>query len=53
MRVAEDNKRAIRCYENCGFAVEGILREDHFAHDEWHDSLIMSVLNDKSRGKRK
>lgn len=53
LRVSEDNRRAIRCYEKCGFEVEGILREDHFAHDEWHDSLIMSVIDDKPRGKRK
>lgn len=26
LRVYEDNKRAIRCYEKCGFKKRGILR---------------------------
>ncbi len=34
LRVYTDNRRAIRCYENCGFEKEGVLtprgrREDH------------------------
>lgn len=51
LRVSKDNKRAIGCYEKCGFEVEGTLREDHFAHGAWRDSYLMSVLSDNPRRK--
>jgi RimJ/RimL family protein N-acetyltransferase len=33
-----DNKRAIRCYEKCGFRIEGILREAVFC-------IILGILD--------
>ncbi len=45
LRVAEENRRGIRCYEKCGFVLEGILRQDRqLADDRYGNSLIMSVL---------
>lgn len=52
LRVAEQNERAIACYRKCGFKVEGKLREDHYAGDAWHSSLLMSVLDREFRRKR-
>ncbi len=44
LRVDRRNARAIRCYEKCGFSMDGVLREDHFAAGAWQDSFIMSIL---------
>lgn len=53
LRVNEANTRAIRCYEKCGFRKDGTLREDHYAHGQWTNSFIMSVLAaDFRSGKR-
>jgi RimJ/RimL family protein N-acetyltransferase len=43
-RVLADNARAIRCYEKCGFTVEGRERQAALVGGEWHDDLIMGVL---------
>ena len=53
LRVAEDNLRAISCYEKCGFAKEGSLREDHLTHGGWKNSFVMSVLVDDFRRSRR
>lgn len=44
LRVDENNARAIRCYEKCGFMLEGVLREDHIRDGGWKNSLVMSLL---------
>ncbi len=50
-RVDEDNSRAIRCFEKCGFTLEGVLREDHVRDGAWKNSLLMSQLkSDPRRG---
>lgn len=42
LRVYRSNVRAIRCYEKCGFTVEGILRTGaHFGHLE--DIVLMGI----------
>ncbi|MFQ6014718.1 MAG: GNAT family N-acetyltransferase [Anaerolineae bacterium] len=38
------NKRAIRCYEKCGFRHEGTEREVVFKNGNYHDHLIMGIL---------
>ncbi|MBC7262948.1 MAG: GNAT family N-acetyltransferase [Chloroflexi bacterium] len=38
------NARAIRCYEKCGFTVEGREREVLFREGKYHDQLRMSIL---------
>lgn len=44
LSVADDNVRAIRCYEKCGFVPEGRLRQAEYRHGVYHDILMMSVL---------
>jgi RimJ/RimL family protein N-acetyltransferase len=44
LRVLAFNDRAVRCYESCGFRVEGRERETTRVDGEWHDDLIMGVL---------
>ena len=51
LRVDEGNARAIRCFERCGFILEGVMRDDHLRDGSWRNSLLMSILStDKRRG---
>lgn len=52
LRVSENNERALACFKKCGFKIEGTLREDHYATDAWHNSFIMSILENEFRRKR-
>jgi RimJ/RimL family protein N-acetyltransferase len=47
LRVASYNTRAIRCYEKCGFRLEGIERDSFVVDGEWHDDWLMAVLRDE------
>ena len=47
LRVYAYNQRAIRCYEKCGFKLEGCLRQARFHDGEYYDELIMGVLRDE------
>ncbi len=44
LRVFEDNLRAIRCYEKCGFRHEGRQRQSRFHRGTYHDDLLMGIL---------
>jgi diamine N-acetyltransferase len=44
LRVDVDNARGIRCYEKCGFVVEGTQRDAVFREGRYHDQFLMSVL---------
>jgi len=44
LRVLAYNKRAIASYGKSGFVREGILRENAFINNEWHDDVVMSIL---------
>lgn len=44
LHVLAYNVRAIRCYEKCGFIIEGKERESAYVDGEWHDDLIMGLL---------
>lgn len=44
LRVLAYNLRAIRCYERCGFVVEGREREAALVDGARHDDLIMGIL---------
>jgi RimJ/RimL family protein N-acetyltransferase len=50
----EENARAIRCYEKCGFVREGLLRQHRLVDGEFGNTLVMAVLRDEWRteGKR-
>jgi len=45
--VAAYNTRARRCYEKCGFRVEGIARENFQVDGEWQDDVLMAVLKEE------
>ncbi len=47
LRVYDFNARGLRCYENCGFRLEGRLRQHMFRHGAWHDEIMMAVLRDE------
>lgn len=49
VRVLAYNGRAIRAYEKCGFVVEGREREAARVDGEWHDDVIMGVLEREFR----
>jgi RimJ/RimL family protein N-acetyltransferase len=44
LRVYEDNERAIRSYEKCGFKREGVLRETRFIDGRYLNALVMGIL---------
>jgi UDP-4-amino-4,6-dideoxy-N-acetyl-beta-L-altrosamine N-acetyltransferase len=46
LTVYEDNVRAIRAYEKCGFRQEGRLRDAIFRKGRYYDMLLMSILSD-------
>jgi len=40
----EENARAIRCYEKCGFAREGLLRQHRLIDGKFGNTVVMAVL---------
>jgi len=52
LKVLEYNKRAIASYKNNGFVQEGILRENAFINNTWHNDIIMSILHHEFRSKK-
>jgi RimJ/RimL family protein N-acetyltransferase len=44
LRVLASNARAIRCYEKCGFKLEGRERESAKLRSGWADDLLMGLL---------
>lgn len=45
LKVLDYNKRGIRCYEKCGFKVDGILRESGLIGGSFYSDIIMSILD--------
>lgn len=43
LTVLENNQRAIRSYEKCGFVVEGRLRQQAFKNGQFWDLLYMGI----------
>ena len=52
LRVYEENKRGIHCYEKIGFKHEGRLREAGFLEGRYCDMLWMGILRDEWRGRK-
>jgi RimJ/RimL family protein N-acetyltransferase len=46
LQVDEDNLRAIRCYDKCGFAREGLLRAYRLRRGQPVDGVVMGVLRE-------
>ncbi len=53
LRTLEYNKRAIACFDKCGFIREGVEREGALIEDRWETDVIMSILEQeyKDQGK--
>jgi RimJ/RimL family protein N-acetyltransferase len=45
LRVVAYNVRAIRAYEKCGFVAEGREREAACVDGEWHDDVMMGLID--------
>jgi len=43
------NNHAIRAYEKAGFTHEGVLRDAYFRNGEFHDHVVMSVIESEWR----
>jgi RimJ/RimL family protein N-acetyltransferase len=50
LEVYSLNPRAIRAYEKAGFVREGTLRESYFRHGQFHDTIVMSILESEWSG---
>ena len=48
--VMEFNKRAIKCYEKCGFKECGRRRKCKFINGKYYDSISMDILSDEFEG---
>lgn len=44
------NEAALRFYEKAGFKKEGIQRDGYYYDHEYHDFVMMSILDDEFRG---
>ena len=49
LHVHDYNARAIASYEKCGFKREGILRQEHFTRGQYHDTVVMGILDSEYR----
>lgn len=49
LKVLEYNRRAIRCYEKCGFVREGVLRESAYIEGRYYSDILMSILEPEYR----
>ena len=47
LRVFSFNERARRVYAKLGFTQEGTLRESYFRDGQFHDTLVMSILQEE------
>lgn len=50
--VFEDNARAVRSYEKCGFVKEGLVRECYHKDGRFINAVLMSVLDSDWRKRR-
>lgn len=47
LEVININNAAINLYKKFGFVEEGVLKEQFFFDNEWHDVIIMSLFKEK------
>jgi RimJ/RimL family protein N-acetyltransferase len=45
LMVFEHNERSLRTYGRLGFQREGVLREEYFHEEGWHNMVRMSLLD--------
>lgn len=49
LQVFAYNERAIKAYEKVGFSREGVQRDALYYNHQYHDSIMMSMLEDEYR----
>lgn len=42
----DGNERAVKCYEKCGFKVEGRLRKARFVDGQYRDEIILGIIRE-------
>lgn len=47
LNVFTFNMRAVRCYEKCGFKVDGINKKELYRNGEYHDNIAMSITKEE------
>ena len=47
LKVLEDNPRAIKIYDKCGFKKEGVLRSAVYKNGSYKNLIIMSILKEE------
>lgn len=47
LETHEANKRAIRCYEKCGFVIEGVRRKRYYTINGYRDQVLMGLLREE------
>ncbi len=50
--VSEDNKRAVKCYLDCGYIFEGRLRDEIYTQGAYHAALRFAILEDEWKAGR-
>lgn len=45
LTVFEDNEKAIRAYQGCGFSIDGVLRDAAFKDGQFRNLMVMSRLS--------
>lgn len=53
LQVFAENERAVRCYEQVGFAHEGRFRQSEHRGGRYRDTLVMSVLRPEWEARRR
>lgn len=51
LNVFSFNERAKKCYEKCGFKVEGVLKEELFRDGQYYDIYLMALFFNDWRNK--
>jgi RimJ/RimL family protein N-acetyltransferase len=51
LRVYDFNHRAIASYEKCGFKREGVLRDQHYAAGQYHNVILLGLLESDYRAR--
>ena len=44
LNVFSFNERAKKCYERCGFKVEGVLKQELFRNGKYYDEYVMAMF---------
>lgn len=52
LTCATYNERGLRAYSRLGFREDGRMRDDRFMDGRYHDTVVMSILEDEWRNRR-